>query len=151
MELVPDRMRGEIARFDLVDPHGKVIVAKDKRINARHIRDMEAAGMTRVEVSEDYLLGRVLATAVVDAQTGEILASANDELTDEELKKLRAAGVREVRTIYINDLDQGAFISNTVRIDGTWLQMVRPACIDDRNFSTNRMTRLEIDGLARVG
>ncbi len=119
MELVPDRMRGEIARFDLVDPHGKVIVAKDKRINARHIRDMEAAGMTRVEVSEDYLLGRVLATAVVDAQTGEILANANDELTDEELKKLRAAGVREVRTIYINDLDQGAFISNTVRIDET--------------------------------
>src|SRR5579864_6992292 len=119
MELVPDRLRGEVARFDLVDPSGKVIVAKDKRINARHIRDMEAAGMTRVDVSEDYLLGRVLATAVVDPQTGEILAHANDELTEDKLKKLRAAGVRDIRTIYINDLDQGAFISNTLRIDET--------------------------------
>jgi len=84
-----------------------VIVAKDKRINARHIRDMEAAGMTRVEVSEDYLLGRVLATAVVDPQTGEILANANDELTDEELKKLRAAGVSDIRTVYIKRSGSG--------------------------------------------
>src|SRR5882724_2508987 len=89
MELVPDRLRGEVARFDLVDRNGRVIVAKDKRINARHIRDMEAAGMTRVEVSEDYLLGRVLASSVVDPQTGEILANANDEMTEQELKKLR--------------------------------------------------------------
>src|SRR6266404_5282241 len=173
MELVPDRMRGEIARFDLVDPHGKVIVAKDKRINARHIRDMEAAGMTRVEVSEDYLLGRVLATAVVDAQTGEILASANDELTDEELKKLRAAGVREVRTIYINDLDQGAFISNTVRIDETADQlsariaiyrMMRPGepptedavetlfrrlFFDDETYDLSRVGRMKVN--SRLG
>jgi len=173
MELVPDRMRGEIARFDLVDPHGKVIVAKDKRINARHIRDMEAAGMTRVEVSEDYLLGRVLATAVVDAQTGEILANANDELTDEELKKLRAAGVREIRTIYINDLDQGAFISNTLRIDETADQlsariaiyrMMRPGepptedavetlfrrlFFDDETYDLSRVGRMKVN--SRLG
>ena len=61
MELVPERLRGEIARFDITDKTGKVIVAKDKRINAKHIRDMEAAGMKRIAVTEDYLLGRVLA------------------------------------------------------------------------------------------
>src|SRR5882762_9284149 len=173
MELVPDRLRGEIARFDLVDPHGKVIVAKDKRINARHIRDMEAAGMTRVDVSEDYLLGRVLANAVVDPQTGEILANANDELTDEELKKLRAAGVREVRTIYINDLDQGAFISNTLRIDETADQlsariaiyrMMRPGepptedavetlfrrlFFDDETYDLSRVGRMKVN--SRLG
>ena len=64
-----------------------MIVHKDKRINARHIRDMEAVGMTRVEVSEDYLVGRVLATAVVDPQTGEILANANDELTEDDAEE----------------------------------------------------------------
>src|SRR5512145_1267566 len=103
MELVPERLRGEIARFDITDKTGKVIVAKDKRINAKHIRDMEAAGMTRIAVTEDYLLGRVLALNVVDPETGEIVASANDELTEDTLKKLRLASVKDIRTIYTND------------------------------------------------
>ncbi|MGH6611284.1 MAG: DNA-directed RNA polymerase subunit beta, partial [Burkholderiaceae bacterium] len=123
MELVPERLRGETARFDITDKSGKVMVAKDKRINAKHIRDMEAAGMKRIAVTEDYLLGRVLANNVVDPETGEIVASANDELTEDLLKTLRAANVQEIRTIYINDLDQGAFISNTLRIDETGDQL----------------------------
>jgi DNA-directed RNA polymerase subunit beta len=123
MELVPERLRGEIARFDIADKTGKVIVAKDKRINAKHIRDMEAAGMTRIAVTEDYLLGRVLALNVVDPETGEIVASANDELTEDTLKKLRTANITDIRTIYTNDLDQGPFISNTLRIDETGDQL----------------------------
>ena len=119
MELVAERLRGETARFDVVDRTGKVIVARDKRINARHIRDMEAAGMKRIEVPEDYLIGRVLAAGVVDTDTGEVLANANDELTEELLGKLRTAAVKEIRTIYTNDLDQGPFISNTLRVDET--------------------------------
>ncbi len=123
MELVPERLRGEIARFDIADKTGKVIVAKDKRINAKHIRDMEAAGMKRIEVPEDYLLGRVLAANVVDPETGEILANANEELTEDLMKKLRSANVKDIRTIYTNDLDQGPFISNTLRIDETGDQL----------------------------
>jgi len=123
MELIAERMRGETARFDIVDKTGKVIVARDKRINARHIRDMEAAGMKRIEVPDDYLIGRVLAAAVVDADTGEVLANANDELTEDLLGKLRAANAKEIRTIYTNDLDQGPFISNTLRVDETGDQL----------------------------
>jgi DNA-directed RNA polymerase subunit beta len=119
MELVPERLRGEIARFDIADRTGKVIVAKDKRINAKHIRDMEAAGMKRIEVPDDYLLGRVLATSAIDPETGEVVANANDELTEDLLKKLRVASIKEIRTIYTNDLDQGPFISNTLRLDET--------------------------------
>jgi DNA-directed RNA polymerase subunit beta len=119
MELVPDRMRGEIARFDIADRDGKVIVAKDKRINAKHIRDMESAGLKRISVPEDYVLGRVLATNVIDPETGEVVAKANDELTEDALKRMRAAGIKEFRTLYTNDLDQGPYISQTLRIDET--------------------------------
>jgi DNA-directed RNA polymerase subunit beta len=119
LELVPERMRGEIARFDIADRDGKVIVAKDKRINAKHIRDIDAAGLKRVSVPEDYLLGRTLAHNVVDPETGEIVAKANDELTEDTLKKLRGAGVKEFRTLYTNDLDQGPYISQTLRVDET--------------------------------
>ncbi|MEY4055575.1 MAG: DNA-directed polymerase subunit beta, partial [Pseudomonadota bacterium] len=116
-ELVPERLRGEVARFDFIDKSGKTIVAKDKRINVKHIRDMEAAGLKRMGVPDDFLLGRALAHAVVDTDTGEVLASANDELTEELLEKLRAAKVDAFRTIYTNDLDQGSYISQTLRID----------------------------------
>ena len=119
LELVPERLRGEIARFDIADRDGKVIVAKDKRINAKHIRDLDAAGMKRISVPEDYLLGRTLAHAVIDAETGEVVARANDELTEELLGKMRAANVQEFRTLFTNDLDQGPYIAQTLRVDET--------------------------------
>jgi DNA-directed RNA polymerase subunit beta len=119
LEFVPERMQGDIAKFDITDKNGKVVVAKDKRITAKHIREMAASNTTTISVPEDFVLGRVLAKNMVDADTGEVLATANEELTDALLKKLRAANVEAIQTIYTNDLDQGAFISNTLRIDET--------------------------------
>ncbi|THF61345.1 DNA-directed RNA polymerase subunit beta [Pseudothauera rhizosphaerae] len=117
--LVPDRLRGEVARFDLTTPDGKLIVARDKRITAKHIRELDQAGVTRMAVPEDFLLGRILARDVVDGETGELVARANDEITEELLAKLREAGVSDIQTLYVNDLDRGAYISSTLRIDET--------------------------------
>ena len=119
MEFVAERLRGEVARFDITDKSGKVIVAKDKRINAKHVREIEGAGIKYISVPEDYLLGRVLAKNIVDAETGEVIANANDELTEESLARLRDAGVSDIQTLYTNDLDQGAYISQTLRMDDT--------------------------------
>jgi DNA-directed RNA polymerase subunit beta len=118
-ELVPERLRGEVARFDFVDKAGKTIVQKDKRITVKHIRDMETAGMKRIAVPDDFVIGRTLAHNVVNKDTGEILANANDEVTETLLAKFREAGVEAIRTIYTNDLDQGGYISQTLRIDET--------------------------------
>ena len=119
LEFVAERLRGEVARFDITDREGKVLVAKDKRINARHVREIEAAGIKHISVPEDYLLGRVLATNIIDPDTGEVVANANDELTEEVLGRLRDANVSDIQTLYTNDLDQGAYISQTLRIDDT--------------------------------
>jgi DNA-directed RNA polymerase subunit beta len=116
---VADRLRGEQSRFDIVDKAGNVIVGRDKRINAKHIRDIEKSGLKRISVPDDYLLGRVLAHAIIDAETGEIVAKANEELTEELLAKLREAKVREIKTLYTNDLDQGPYMSSTLRVDET--------------------------------
>jgi DNA-directed RNA polymerase subunit beta len=99
-ELVPERMRGEIARFDIATKGGKAIVAKDKRITVKHVREMEQAGLRQISVPEDFLIGRTLAHNVVDKETGEIVANANDEVTDQVLAKLRAANVQQIQTIY---------------------------------------------------
>ena len=119
MEFVSERLRGEVARFDITDKSGKVLVAKDKRINAKHVRDIEAPGIKHISVPEDYLLGRVLAKNIVDSDTGEVIASANDELTEELLDRLREANIDAIQTLYTNDLDQGGYISQTLRTDDT--------------------------------
>ena len=119
LELSADRLKGEIAKFDISTKQGKLIVQKDKRITAKHIREMEQAGMKRLTVNEDYLVGRVLATNIVNTETGEIVANANDEITEALLKKLIDAGIETLYAIYTNDLDQGAYISSTLRIDET--------------------------------
>src|SRR4249920_3100317 len=85
-DLVPERLRGETARFDIVTKQGKLIVPKDKRITVKHVREMEAAGLHKHPVAEDFLIGKVIAHTTVDKESGEILAHANDEITDDVLK-----------------------------------------------------------------
>ncbi|MBI5785742.1 MAG: DNA-directed RNA polymerase subunit beta [Rhodocyclales bacterium] len=118
-ELVPERLRGEVARFDFTDKHGTVLVPKDKRITAKHIRDLAEAGVKKIAVPEDFIVGRAVAQNVVDAESGEILANANDEITEALLAKLMEAGVEDLKTLYVNDLDRGPYISSTLRIDET--------------------------------
>ncbi|RDK04859.1 DNA-directed RNA polymerase subunit beta [Cupriavidus lacunae] len=119
LEFVPERLRGEVARFDIADKNGRVVVEKDKRINAKHIRDLDSAGTKLISVPEDYLLGRVLAKNIIDPDTGEVIANANDELTETLLENLREAGVKQIQTLYTNDLDQGPYMSQTLRVDET--------------------------------
>src|SRR5687767_2787237 len=81
-ELVPERMRGEIARFDITTKGGKAIVAKDKRITVKHVREMEQAGLDKIAVPEEFVIGRVLAQNVVDKESGEVIANANEEISE---------------------------------------------------------------------
>ena len=118
LTLVPERLRGETATFDI--KVGKdVIVETGRRVTARHIREFEKAGAKTLEVPFDFLYGKTLAHNVVDEGTGELLASANDELTDELVEALINAGIKKIETLFTNDLDQGPYLSTTLRIDTT--------------------------------
>src|SRR3954470_8137710 len=79
LDFVPERLRGEMARFDIVGKDGKVIIGKDKRITARHVRELVDSHVKRIAVPTEYIVGRTLATNVIDTSTGEIIAKANDE------------------------------------------------------------------------
>ena len=122
LELVPERLRGETLDFDLADGD-KVIVEAGRRITARHIKQLEASGIEALAVPDSYLVGRILAQDVVDAATGELVAAANDEITEEHLEAFRKAGIEHVGTLWVNDLDRGPYISNTLRIDPTRNQL----------------------------
>ena len=116
MTLVPERLRGETASFD-IKLGRKLIVEASKRITAKHVRDMEKSTVDKLAVPKEYLEGKILAHNIVDTETGEMLAAANTELTEELVDQLIEAGVEEISALYVNDLDRGPFISNTLNID----------------------------------
>ncbi len=123
LKVIPDRLRGETASFDIKTKKGKVIVEKERRITARHIRELEKAGLRELEVPVEYLVGKTLATDIVDKSTGEVLAEANSEISEEMLEQFRDAGISKLETLYTNDLDRGPYISETLRGDPTRTQL----------------------------
>ena len=118
-DLVPERLRGEVASFDIKTADNNIVVQKDKRITARHIRELQEAKISQLEVPEDFLIGRILAHNVIDKETGEIIAAVNDEIVEDTLAKFRAAGIDSIKVLYVNDLNHGPYISQTLKIDET--------------------------------
>ena len=119
MDLVPERMRGESATFDIVDRNRNVIVEAGRRITARHVRMLERSRLKRLDVPRDYVVGRVIARDMVAPETGEIIVSCNATITDEVLDQLLEAGVKSIETIYTNDLDCGPYLADTLGSDIT--------------------------------
>lgn len=124
LKLIPARLRGEIALFDIKDTKtGEAIVEQGRRITARHIKLMEQSKMEEIIVPHDYLIGKTLAHTIVDTLTGECVAKANDELTPDMLEKCVQHGIEKFEIIYTNDLDHGSYISDTLRIDSAQTQL----------------------------
>ena len=122
LDLVPERLRGEMATFD-IKAKTKVIVEEGRRITARHILELDKAGVKSLVVPDDYLNGKIISHNIVDKETGELIASANDEVTEELLEKLREAGIKTIKALFVNDLDRGPYISSTLRIDPTTTEL----------------------------
>ena len=122
LELVAERLRGETLNFDLI-VGGKVIVEAGKRITARHVKQLEQAKVDTLAVPDEYLYGRILSHDIIDTKSGEVLAVANEELNEANVEKLRKAGIDTIGTLWVNDLDRGPYISNTLRIDPTKTQL----------------------------
>ena len=117
IEIVPDRLRGEISKRDYKDKKGNLIVAKEKRITAKHIREIEnKASLIVPVVLEDYI-GKKIAKAIIDKESGEVIAEINAEITEELFEKILESGIDTFNILYSNELDHGDFISQTLSSD----------------------------------
>jgi DNA-directed RNA polymerase subunit beta len=116
LHLVPERLRGETAAFE-VKKAGKVLIEKGRRITARHIALLDKAGIKTLEVPPDYVIGKSLAKVVIHPQTGEVIGNANDIITGDMLKTMVENEVKHFEVLYVNDIDRGGYMSDTLRID----------------------------------
>jgi len=117
-EIIPSRLRGETLPVDITIKN-KVLVEANKRITARHVRELESQKVKKLELSKEFIFGKVLAHDVIDQETGEILFAANDTIDEKVFDALIAKGISNVNCVYINDLEKGPYISNTLQADPT--------------------------------
>ena len=118
LQLIPKRLMGRVTPID-ISYRGEVIVKKGERISARHIRKIESTKIKHLEYEQNSMEGLVLAKDIVDKTTGEILIECNSIIDEEVLDTLQTLGLKEVQTLYINDLESGPYMADTLRADST--------------------------------
>jgi DNA-directed RNA polymerase subunit beta len=118
LKVIPRRMVGKIAPSDIKGSQG-VIIEAGKRITARHIRLIESSKIKTLEVPKESLFSQTIAEDIIDPATGEIAIACNTLIDEEVLLKLRELKLKEVNVLYINELESGPYISDTLRSDTT--------------------------------
>ncbi|AAO26778.1 DNA-directed RNA polymerase beta chain [Buchnera aphidicola str. Bp (Baizongia pistaciae)] len=118
MKLVPHRLRGETASFDICIDN-KTYIKKGQRITARHINILKEKKIHTIKVPTEYLIGKISAKNYFNKKTNEIIVSANTELNINIIKELKNNEYTNIETIFTNDLDHGPYISETLNIDPT--------------------------------
>ena len=145
-----EHLKGTIAEFD-INAGKKLIVSKGKRINALHIKQIKDSKNKYLSLNLSEIENKILAHDLVDKETGELFAKANDILTKELIEEIINNKITEIQTIYINDVDQGPYISNSLRIDPSSskeealieiYRMMRPGEPPTKEASENLFTNL---------
>lgn len=105
------------ASLEVVSDSGDVMVRKNRKFTQSALRKMTAAGIDRVPAMLDEVVGKVVATDIVDMETGEILVECNEELTEAKIELLRERNIDEVDTLFIDGLNAGPFLRKTLLVD----------------------------------
>ncbi len=115
---LPDHLLGLRATQDIRNPEtGDVLVKEGRRFTRGALRQLEAAGLERVPISLEKLLGRVAAHDIVDPATQEVLMQCNEEITQEDLDLLIERGVSRFEVLFIDDTHIGASFRSTLLQD----------------------------------
>jgi DNA-directed RNA polymerase subunit beta len=118
LTLIPERLRGETLSVD-IKVRSKVYVPAGKRITARHIRELSTSKVSEIKLDDEYLVGKITSKDIINQDTGEVLVEANTEISNEVIELLRENNILEVHCLFINELDKGSYISDTLRVDPT--------------------------------
>ena len=111
-ELLP----GQRATRD-IKVEGDVVVRKNRKFTRAAIRKLKTANMDRLPMDAVEVVGKVSAEDVIDEETGEVLLGVNEEITEEKLESVREAGVEAFKVLFIDGLNVGSYLRDTLIAD----------------------------------
>ena len=150
LQVIARRLMGRIAPVD-IQAQGEIIVKQGERITARHIRKIEGGKIKSLDIPKEALFGQVIAKDILDKTTGEIVVEANTIIDEETLPILEELNLTEIETLYINDIESGPYIADTLRADSTTneiealveiYRMMRPGEPPTKEAATTLFTNL---------
>ena len=150
LQVIPRRLMGRVSPID-IQAKGESIVKKGERITARHIRKIESAKLKYLDLPKEAIYGQVLANDILDKVTGEIILESNTIIDEENLPIIEDLKLTELETLYINDIESGPYIADTLRADTTTneiealveiYRMMRPGEPPTKEAATTLFTNL---------
>jgi len=96
---------------------GEVIVRKNQKFTKAIMKKLKSGSFDRLPMDLSELVGKVSAEDVVDAETGEVLLDCNEEVTEITLERLREANVSEIKVLFIDGLNVGPYLRDTLLAD----------------------------------
>ena len=117
LSLETDDLKGKAFDFD-IEVAGKKI-ASGKRVNAKVAADHSKQKNKLIAVDYDAFMGQTLGEDIINKETGEIVFATNSLLDKPTLKKLIESGVTEFKILYVNTIDSGSYIADTLRNDAS--------------------------------
>jgi len=112
-ELLP----GQRATRDIKTKSGEVIVKKNRKFTRGAIKKLEAAKMKTLPVDAEELWTKCSAYDIVDEATGEVILECNEELSQEKVDRLLEKGIKEIKVLFIDNLNVGSFLRDTLILD----------------------------------
>ena len=150
LQVIPRRLMGKIAPAD-IEAKGELILKKGERISARHIRKIESIKLKTLTINKEGLFGQVLAKDILDKTTGEIILEANSIIDEENIEVIEELKLSEIEVLYINDIEAGPYMADTLRADATTneiealveiYRMMRPGEPPTKEAATTLFTNL---------
>ena len=96
---------------------GEVLVKKNTKFTKAAIKKLRESKVDRLPIETDELVGKVAAHDVVDKETGEVILECNEELTETKIERLREAGIESFAVLFIDGLNVGAYLRETLIAD----------------------------------
>jgi len=95
----------------------EVVLKAGRKITPKLLKRLQGVEIEPVVQEEEELLGKILAEDIVNMATGEIIADANQEVTQELLDLIHAQGITEIRTIYYDEVGYSSSLTKTLALD----------------------------------
>ncbi|HET6611663.1 MAG TPA: DNA-directed RNA polymerase subunit beta [Kofleriaceae bacterium] len=113
-----DLLLGQRAIRDIRHPQSReILVKKNRKFTKAAIRKLQESKIERLPIEPPELVGKASARDVIDETTGEVLLQCNEELTEAKLDELRDRGIKEIEILFIDGLNVGPYLRNTLIAD----------------------------------
>jgi DNA-directed RNA polymerase subunit beta len=100
---VSELLAGQAPTEDIVDPKsGEMIARAERKLSTTAAKRLTSAGLEKIPIATDELLGKYLAHDVIDETTGEVVVGINEEVTPDVLDKIRLKGIQEFSLLYMD-------------------------------------------------